>query len=465
MTKPGFTNTLLQRPFQEFFSKEAGSGLLLIFSTIVALIWANSPLSNAYAALWETYFIVGVGEASINKPILLWVNDGLMAIFFFVVGLEIKRELLSGELSTRRKAALPLVAAIGGAVIPAIIYVALNAGSTEINGWGVPMATDIAFAIGVLALLGSRAPLALKIFVTALAIVDDLMAVLVIALFYTAEISLVSLGAGVGLFALALLANRLGIHRTAVYVILGVATWVAFLKSGVHATVAGVLFATAIPVRTRLSTKDFLKKGEDFIHSVREHVAFKSDQRTAIHYLEETSIHAQSPLERMEHALHGWVAFGVMPVFALANAGVAISGEAMSSMLASMVFWGIFLGLLIGKPLGIISLTWLAVRARIADLPAGITWRHVIGAGALAGIGFTMALFIANLAFDNAATLEIAKLAILAASLVSGLVGWMLLSTTPLSPTDAEEGNVVVHIDEVDVAVSSSFSESDSTGK
>ncbi|MEM8484836.1 MAG: Na+/H+ antiporter NhaA [Bacteroidota bacterium] len=432
-------NLLSLRPFQEFFKTEAGSGILLIVSTVVALIWANSALSDAYEALWKTYVTVGFGAAEISKPLLLWVNDGLMAIFFFVVGLEIKRELLSGELSTRKKAALPIAAAIGGAVLPALIYVLLNLNGVDINGWGVPMATDIAFAIGVLALLGSRAPLALKIFVTALAIVDDLMAVLVIAIFYTAKISFFSLAIGFGTYILALILNRFGVHRTAVYVILGIITWVAFLKSGVHATVAGVLFATAIPTRTKLNTEDFLEKSLDFIRSIRDQLGTGTDQRAVIHYVEETSKKAQTPLERMEHALHGWVAFGVMPIFALANAGVAISGEAISSVGGSMVFWGIFLGLLIGKPIGIFSLTWLAIKTKIAELPTGITWRHIAGAGALAGIGFTMALFIANLAFEDAATLEIAKMAILSASLVSGILGWILLSSAPRVSADADQ--------------------------
>lgn len=451
MKKQRFTNIRLQRPFQEFFNKEAGSGLLLIASTIIAVAWANSSFAGAYTALWETYVTVGVGGAEISKPLLLWVNDGLMAIFFFLVGLEIKRELLTGELSTPRKAILPLVAAVGGALIPALIYVGFTLGTEDVNGWGVPMATDIAFAIGILALLGSRAPLALKIFVTALAIVDDLLAVLVIALFYTAKISLTSLVVGFGLYVLAIIANRVGIHRTALYVFLGIATWVAFLKSGVHATVAGVLFATAIPARTKLNTETFLEKSQRFIQSVRDSVDGASDQRTAIHYLEETSIKAQSPLERMEHALHGWVAFGIMPIFAVANAGVAISGDALSGLLASAVFWGIFFGLLIGKPLGIFSITWVAVRAGIAELPAGINWRHIVGAGALAGIGFTMALFIANLAFTDQASLEIAKLAILAASLVSGILGWVLLSSA--SKHAVEKGEDVVEEDAGDLQV------------
>ena len=451
MKVSGLNKALLMRPFQEFFNKEAGSGLLLIFCTIVALIWANSPLGESYVTLWmKTYLNVGVGEAGINKPLILWVNDGLMAIFFFVVGLEIKRELISGELSTPRKAALPLMAAIGGAVIPALIYVFLNLGTPEVNGWGVPMATDIAFALGVLALLGSKTPLSLKIFVTALAIVDDLMAVLVIALFYTAKISLVSLAIGFGFLAVTFVLNRLGIQRTILYVILGIATWVAFLKSGVHATIAGVLFAALIPATAKLAPREFLEKGEKFIHKVRENVGSPDDQRTAIHYLEVTSKHAQTPLERMEHGLHGWVAFGVMPIFALANAGVAIAGDVLGALLTNMVFWGIFAGLLIGKPVGILTMVWVAVKTKIADLPDGVTWRHVIGAGALAGIGFTMALFIANLAFagaENATTLEIAKLAILSASLVSGILGWILLSSSAAKPVEEEEDLVVERLE------------------
>ena len=443
--KKRFSTTLLQRPFTDFFDKEAGSGLLLIATTLIALAWANSGISESYQALWKTYVTVGIGEAGISKPLILWVNDGLMAIFFFVVGLEIKREILTGELSTRRKAMLPLLAAIGGAVIPALIYFVMNAGTAAEQGWGVPMATDIAFALGVLALLGSRAPLGLKIFVTALAIVDDLMAVMVIALFYTAEISVNSLAAGFGFFALAWVFNRMGIHKTAVFVVLGIATWVAFLKSGVHATIAGVLFASAIPTRTKLNAEDFLKKGEKFISSVRDQLGSSGDQRMAIHYLEEASRNAQSPLERMEHALHGWVAFGVMPIFALANAGVIISGDAMGSLLGDLVFWGIFAGLFVGKPIGVIAFTWLAVRSKLAELPEGVTWRHVVGAGALAGIGFTMALFIANLAFAGSETLETAKLAILAASLASGIAGWMLLSGSARRAPDPMEEEIVVN--------------------
>ena len=440
----GLNKALLPRPFQEFFNKEAVSGLLLILCTIIALVWANSSFSGSYIDLWKTYFTVDIGGAGISKPLILWVNDGLMAVFFFVVGLEIKRELINGELSTPKKAALPLTAAIGGAVIPALIYVGFNLSTPEVSGWGVPMATDIAFALGVLALLGSKTPLSLKIFVTALAIVDDLMAVLVIALFYTAKISFVALAIGFAFLAVSVVLNRLGIQKTVLYVILGVATWVAFLKSGVHATIAGVLFAATIPARTLIDTDEFLEKGERFIEKVRAQFGNPNDQRTAIHYLEEASVHAQTPLERMEHALHSWVAFGVMPVFALANAGVAIAGDVLSDLMSNAIFWGIFLGLFVGKPVGIVAMVWVVVKAKVAELPKGVTWRHIVGAGALAGIGFTMALFIANLAFSDPTTLEIAKLGILSASLASGILGWVLLSSSAESTEPVEQADLEV---------------------
>ena len=444
MKMKGLNKALLPRPFQEFFNKEAGSGLLLILFTIIALVWANSSFADSYVNLWKTYFTVDIGGAGISKPLILWVNDGLMAIFFFVVGLEIKRELISGELSTPRKAALPLTAAIGGAVIPALIYVVFNISTPEVSGWGVPMATDIAFALGVLALLGSKTPLSLKIFVTALAIVDDLMAVLVIALFYTAKISLVALAVGFVFLGISVVLNRMKIQKTVLYVVLGIATWVAFLKSGVHATIAGVLFAATIPAFTKIQTDEFLQKGEKFIQKVRDQVGSPDDQRTAIHYLEVASVHAQTPLERMEHGLHSWVAFGVMPIFALANAGVAIAGDVLSGLISSAVFWGIFLGLFAGKPVGIVAMVWLVVKAKIAELPKGVTWRHIVGAGALAGIGFTMALFIANLAFSDPATLEVAKLGILSASLASGILGWILLSSSAESTEPVEQEDLEV---------------------
>ncbi|GIV57359.1 MAG: Na(+)/H(+) antiporter NhaA [Rhodothermaceae bacterium] len=422
----------LFRPFQRFFEQEAAGGILLLVCAVIALLWANSPFSESYFGLWETLVTVGVGGFVISKPLLLWINDGLMAIFFFVVGLEIKREVLVGELSSPKAAALAVAAAFGGMVVPAALYTLLNAGTEGASGWGIPMATDIAFALGVLALLGSRAPLALKVFLTALAIVDDLGAVLVIALFYTAEISWGALGAGAGVLVALVAANRLRIQRPAVYVVLGIALWVAFLKSGIHATVAGVLLALTIPARRRLDTHEFLARGNEllrvFARDVRPGKTEPStDQRDALHALEVTCRHAETPLIRMEHALHGWVAFLIIPLFALANAGVALGGD-LGAAFGNRVTLGIVLGLFVGKQIGVTGFAWLAVRLGWAALPAGVTWRQIYGVSYLCGIGFTMSLFIANLAFAEAALLDSAKVGILTASLVAGLGGWFMLT-------------------------------------
>lgn len=361
---------------------------------VLALLWANSPLAPFYDALWSAYLTVGFDGAGISKPVLLWINDGLMALFFFLVGLEIKREVLTGELREPRRAALALAGAVGGMVVPALLYVFVAAGTEAASGWGIPMATDIAFALGVLALLGSRAPIALKIFLTALAIVDDLGAVLVIALFYTAKLSVVSLVVGLAVLALLYLLARSGVRQIAVFVVLGLVVWVAFLKSGIHATIAGVLVALTVPARP----------------DARGH----------------------SLLERMEHGLHPYVAYFVLPVFALANAGVALGGAA---SLGSPVAMGILLGLGVGKPLGVLGCAWLATRLRLASLPEGITWRQMAGVAVLTGVGFTMSLFIAGLAFGQGPLLETAKLGILLASTLMGVLGYVLLRVGRPVPT------------------------------
>ncbi|MDX1547452.1 MAG: Na+/H+ antiporter NhaA [Rhodothermales bacterium] len=430
---------LMLRPFQTFVRQEAAGGVLLLICAVAALLLANSPLADGYFALWETLVTVGVGSFAVSKPLLLWINDGLMAIFFFVVGLEIKREVLVGELAAPRKAALPLAAAVGGMVVPALFYVAFNAGTPTASGWGIPMATDIAFALGVLALLGSRAPLALKIFLTALAIVDDLGAVLVIALFYTAELSWASLGVGAAFLVALVAANRLGVRRPVVYAVLGLGLWLAFLKSGVHATVAGVLLALTVPARRRIDAPAFLARAKallaEFADDVRPgRTEPTTDQRDAVHALEVACEHVETPLQRMEHTLHPWVAFGIMPVFALANAGVVLGG---AEGLLGPVSLGIVAGLFLGKQIGVTAFAWLAVRLGWAALPAGVTWRQVYGVSLLTGIGFTMSLFIGNLAFADAAVLDTAKIAIFAASLLSGLAGWLLLRTSGPAPQPA----------------------------
>lgn len=432
-TKARTSKNPLVRAFQAFFQTEASGGILLLASAVVALLWANSPLRDGYAGLWATYVTVGAGTFEISKPLLLWINDGLMAIFFFVVGLEIKREVLTGELASPRKAALPLAAAVGGMVVPAALYAVINAGDPGLSGWGIPMATDIAFALGVLALLGRRAPLALKIFLTALAIVDDLGAVLVIAFFYTAQLSWAALGAA-ALFLVALVvANRLNIYRPMVYVILGIGLWVAFLKSGVHATIAGVLLALTIPARQRIDAPAFLKRGKYLMGIFAEEAVAgqaepTSRQRDAIHSLEEACEAVETPLIRLEHTLHPWVAYFIMPVFALANAGVILSGDMLGQAFGSTVTLGVIVGLVIGKQLGVTLFAWAAVRLGWAAMPARVTWRQLYGVAWLTGIGFTMSLFIGGLAFDNPLLLDNAKIGILTASLLSGLGGWLLLA-------------------------------------
>jgi NhaA family Na+:H+ antiporter len=427
-------------PFQVFIRLEAAGGIVLLFSAAIALIWANSSVGATYEALWATPFDIGIAGLELHKPILLWINDGLMAIFFFLVGLEIKRELFGGELASPRQAALPLAAALGGMIVPALIYSLFNFGTEGRSGWGIPMATDIAFALGVLALLVKRVPLSLKIFLSALAIVDDLGAVLVIALFYTEAIAFGYLAGGLGLLGASWLANRLGIRRTTVYVVLGLAVWVLFLKSGVHATVAGVLLALTIPIHTRVNVPQFLDQSASLLDLIRrEHDGPDrfptSTQREAIQGLEVLCEHIESPLQRMERALHGWVAFGIMPLFALANAGVVLDGAGAG---ANAIGLGVAAGLVFGKPIGVVAFSWLAVRQGIAILPSGLTWGHIRGAACLAGIGFTMSLFISGLAFGDHQMLASAKLGILGASVVSGILGWLILiRQRPVGDTDA----------------------------
>ncbi len=406
--------------------------MLLILSTALALALANSPWAAQYHQLWQTKLTVGAGNFAISKALLLWINDGLMAIFFLVVGLEIKREILVGELASTRKALLPIAAALGGVILPALIYLGFNFGQEGARGWGIPMATDIAFALGVLALVGRRAPLALKIFLTALAIVDDIIAVLVIAIFYTAKISVLSLGFAAGFFVLLLLLNWAGVRSPLAYAVLGIGLWVAFLQSGVHATVAGVLLAMTIPPRSFINADEFLAKSRTFLKEFErtgktgESILTNSEQRAAVQALEEACQQIESPLQRLEHALHPWMAFAIMPMFAFANAGVAL-GEGLSDAVRNPVAWGIFSGLVFGKQIGISLAVWIVARAKLAALPAGVSWRQIYGAAWLAGVGFTMSLFVASLAFGTGPQLPIAKIGILAASLVSGMVGWLIL--------------------------------------
>ncbi len=420
------------RPIQEFTDKEASSGIVLLIAAVAALVWANSPFSSIYTSLWQTELTVRLGTFSVTKDLILWINDGLMAIFFLVIGLEIKREVLVGELSSLRRASLPIAAALGGAVVPAGIYLALNAGTEGSVGWGIPMATDIAFALGVLALLGDRVPLALKVFLTALAIVDDIIAVMVIALFYTGEISWSSLAVGAGFMGALVVANLLGVRRLLVYALLGICLWLALLQSGIHATIAGVLLAMTVPSRARINTDEFLKRSRNILdHFERagergENVLTNEERQASLHALETATERVETPLQRMEHSLHPWAIFAIMPLFALANAGVSLGGD-LAGTLISSVSLGIVAGLVVGKQLGITVFAWLAVKSGFAEMPPGVGWPQIYGVGWLAGIGFTMSLFIADLAFEEDPLLEVAKLGILTASLIAGIVGWAIL--------------------------------------
>src|ERR671912_343228 len=423
------------RPFQDFAHKQSSGGILLIIATVVALVWVNSPWAESYAALWHTKLTVGVGDFSLSKDLTHWINDGLMAVFFLVVGLEIKREVLVGELSSARNAVLPVAAALGGAVVPALVYIAINAGTEGSAGWGIPMATDIAFALGVLALLGQRAPTTLKVFLTALAIVDDIVAVLVIAFFYTSEISWGALGVGVAFLAALVVANLLGVGKTLVYAVLGIGLWLAFLLSGIHATIAGVLLAFTVPATSFINPGAFLERGRyilDYFEKAGakgDNVLTNEERQAALHALNHATYELEPPLHELEHTLHPWVVFAIMPVFALANAGVPLGGG-LGEALTSPVTLGIVAGLVVGKQLGVTLFAWLAVKSGISELPEGIGWRHVYGAGWLAGIGFTVSLFITDLAFSEGSLVEAAKLGILVASLIAGIVGWAILRGT-----------------------------------
>lgn len=428
----------MSRAFIEFFQAEAGGGIVMLVATAVALVVANSALAGDYEAFWHQYAGLTVADWSLKLSLHHWVNDGLMAVFFFLVGLEIKRELLFGELASPQRAALPVIAAVGGAGLPALLYLAFNAGTPYARGWGVPMATDIAFAVTLLALLGSRAPLWLKSFVTALAIADDIMAVLVIAFFYSGALDLTALAWAAALVAALAGLNLSRVMRPAPYVLLSIGLWYFVLQSGIHATIAGVVAAAFVPAslgRLRGSGGE-----EDATAALRDRLdALKAsdvplegwdlvDQREAdLEEIAEAAARQSAPLYRLEHAIHPWSAFLILPVFAFANAGVAIAFDDLGATLGGPLALGIMVGLFVGKQIGITGAAWLAVRMGIGRLPEGGRWSQVWGGAALAGIGFTMSIFIASLAFPAPEELAIAKLAILLGSLASAAVGVILL--------------------------------------
>ena len=395
---------------KNFLRLESSAGVLLVVATIVALLVSNSPLTGLYQRLLDVPLVVALGDLSVNKPLLLWINDGLMALFFFLIGLEVKREILEGQLSSRDQLLLPAAGAIGGFVFPAAIYTMINWGNPEtIDGWAIPAATDIAFALGVLMLLGSRVPIGLKMFLTSIAIFDDIAAIVVIAVFYTQDLSVFALVAGtVGVATLVVL-NRLGVTRIAVYATIGVIVWLCVLKSGVHATLAGFAVACTVPLRSKKDTE-------------------------------------VSPLRTLEHSLHPWVAYLILPLFAFANAGVSFSGISMDALVGPVSI-GIAVGLFVGKQLGVFGVVWLAVKLRLAALPQGSNWLSIYGVALLTGIGFTMSLFIGSLAFERGAFDQIAatRVGVLTGSVISAAAGYLLLrrafeTSGNDAPVGAKEG-------------------------
>ena len=418
--------------FEWFVHSEVTGSILLLACTVLALVWANSPWADSYFEILHTYVGVSWGDAYFKLSLHHWINDGLMVVFFFVVGLEIKRELVVGELSSFHKAALPVAAAVGGMVVPALLFAAINLGGAGLRGWGIPMATDIAFALGVLAMFGTRAPLGLKVFLTALAIADDLGAVAVIAIFYTEQINVVSLVVAAVLLVLLFAAIRAGVRRRGILYLMIVGVWLAVFSSGVHATVAGILVAMVVPVRPRVDPHSFIDETEERLERIKR-MELSADSllgdREQLEIVDHIHTRAGEALPTglvLEHFLHPIQVWLILPLFALANAGVAIGGDLMS-VLADPLALGVIIGLVVGKPVGISLLSWLAVKSGRGALPEGVTWAQVTGAGCLAGIGFTMSLFVTDLAFNDEALMATAKVGILAASLASGVVGYVLL--------------------------------------
>ena len=422
-------------PFEEFLHAQTTTGLILIVMTIIALVLANTSLYETYAHFFHINIDFNVGSWALSHSLHHWINDGLMAIFFFLIGLEIKREITAGELSNLKVAILPILAAIGGMVFPALIYTSLNYGTVGSAGWGIPMATDIAFAISALVLLGKRVPTALVTFLVALAIVDDLGAVIVIALFYTDTINLMSLGLAGLMFAVMLVFNRLGIHMLLPYFIVGLSMWFFMLESGVHATIAGVLAALAIPSTPKRVPSTLTKKAKDLLdeyekYPVNENYQIHEEQKRILSEIKHKIYEVETPAARLEHNLHLPVALIIIPIFALANAGIKIDFSSIGTTIVEPVSLGIILGLIFGKVIGIFGVSYVAVKLKIAQLPKDSSMSQVFGVAFLGGIGFTMSIFVADLAFVNSPELILqAKIGILSASLFSALFGYLWLRT------------------------------------
>ncbi|MBT4365473.1 MAG: Na+/H+ antiporter NhaA [Desulfobacteraceae bacterium] len=414
-------------PFQEFFKKIVNGSLLLSIAAIVAIIWAN--VSASYGSFWATELSLNIGDMHISKSLVHWIDEALMTLFFFTVGLEIKREVIVGELSSLKKALLPVSAAIGGMVFPAVIYAAFNYNTDTANGWGIPMATDIAFSLAILAVLGKRVPLGTRIFLTAFAIADDLGAVVIISIFYTKAISWGFLLGALFLLCSIAIANYLWIRHTLVYALLGIGVWICVLYSGVHATVAGVLVAFLIPSKGKDDTQTFIDKVNSYINDFQcqgecgHTILLNKNHQNAVQSIEIACHEVETPLRRLEYALNPWVAFLILPLFALANSGITLGNIDVAGSVTHPVMLGIMFGLVLGKPIGIIFFTYLSVKILKTDLQQGVRWIHIIGASFLGGIGFTMSLFISGLSFVDHEIIELAKFSIVLSSIISAIAG------------------------------------------
>ena len=441
--KPGRT---LLRPLQAFIHLEIAGGIALLVATVVALLWANSPWDGAYNDLWHRELDFDTSLFKIEESLAHLVNDGLMAIFFFVVGLEIKRELVHGQLASPRRALLPVAAAFGGMIVPALIYAAFNFGSDGAKGWGIPMATDIAFAVGALAMLGKRIPLGLKVFLLALAIVDDLGAIVVIAVFYSEGLSVEGFLWAGALIALIFAVQKMGVEAPSIYIFLGALLWVAVLKSGIHATIAGVVLAMMTPASPLHSPADAEVQIEAL--TARLKLARENGEETEVllREIERVSRNAEAPLDRLVSALHPWASFVIIPIFAIANAGLLITGASLSAAASSPVSYGVGVGLVVGKTIGITLATWLVVRFGLSQLPVGVNWKQIGGAAMLGGIGFTVSLFVTSLAFEAHPVLEDdAKMGILIASTIAGVLGYLWLRVVcrgPLLPSETDQAPI-----------------------
>jgi len=431
----------IRKPFERFFKLESSGSILLFIATIAALIIANSPLNELYNFIWEQPLKIGFDTLKLEKPLILWINDGLMAIFFFVIGLEIKREILVGELNNLQKASLPIFGAIGGMVIPVVFFFLLHNGNAGAEGWGIPMATDIAFTLGILQILGKRVPLGLKVFLTAFAIVDDIGAVLVIAIFYSTNIQWTLIAVAMVLLTILIILGSIRTYNKYIFFLLGFAIWVLFLKSGIHPTIAGILVAFTVPVSRKIDTFKFYKHSKKSIEQMRCGEDDKPDfltgiQRGALSTLDSLIEKTVSPLQHLEHKLHGWVMFIIMPIFAFANAGVNLGGEIIP------LSWNISISMIFGKAIGISVFVYVAMKLGWAKLPINVSFKQIIGVSFLGGLGFTMALFISGLAYTDPILADGSKTGILIGSFVSGAIGFIILKMSiKESPVDNDDEN------------------------